>query len=138
MTKNGPRVAVHVDGMEEGNDVAFPPGVLAKVLRTPQKAVSMRASFTDLGGVLPLEAKDAEPPPLGWVTPGDWVRVSVPGMPSLEEFHDREGTVVEDLGKTKNGPRVAVHMDGMEEGREVAFPPGVLARVLKPSATSKR
>merc|ERR550514_2231684 len=109
-TKNGPRVAVHMDGMEEGRDVAFPPGVLARVLKP--SATSMRASFTDLGGVLPPEAKSAEPPPLGWVVAGDRVRVSVPGMPNMEEFHDREGTVVEDLGQTKNGPRVAVHMDG--------------------------
>lgn len=144
-TKNGPRVAVHLNDMDAGSDVAFPPGVLARVPPTKEEmlkahleaeekakqaaakpALHMRGSFTELGGVMPEGSTGME---VSWVMPGDRVRAQVP---SLEKFHGKEGVVVENLGQTKNGPRVAVRLDEAwnDNGdKEVAFPPGVLARV---------
>lgn len=108
-----------MDGDAEGQDVAFPPGVLAHCVPSdstgaaaaapPKKnAANMRGSFTELGGTCaapsPEDAKK-EGPAAPWVHKGDRVRCSVPG---LDKFHDKEGTVVEDLGGT-NAPRALNH-----------------------------
>lgn len=59
--------------------------------------------------------------------------------PDLPPFHQKQGVVVELLGQTKNGPRIAVRIDGMcppRGGGDLAFPPTVLRKTVEASAAS--
>lgn len=116
-----PNRVADVEGGEGRRRVRFSLVFESMSLFVP-RAVKARLSFTqDLGGLMTdaaLASKDAVP-----FRPGDLVVVEAPELP---RFHGKQGKVVEDLGKTKNGPRVEVQLDGVSS--HVCFPPGFLLR----------
>lgn len=128
----GGSVESHKSDIQQGLNQLYAKCGSAEEPKAKKASAKTRLSFTaDLGGIDEGLVVVARPEAFaGTYAKGDRVEVDAP---KLEKQHGKQGTIIEDLGETPNGLRIAVKLDGDEE--ELQLPPQVLVRIAKPVDT---